>query len=97
MKRLSAFLAAAALVLMVMPTVCAAQYSGYYYYPYYYAPPPQPPPQPRAQPGTLYYHLTPDPQLYWKWGVNNRIWDFQQLNRSPLNPESDLEYMLRTF
>lgn len=96
MKRLEVFVGLAVLLLMVIPSLCAAQYQGYYY-PYYYTPAPQQVTRPQAQPGTLFYFLTPDPQLYSKWSRHNRILDFHNLNRSPLNPESDLEYMMRTF
>ncbi len=33
----------------------------------------------------------------WKWSLHNRSSDRDVLMRSDLNPESDLEYMLRTF
>jgi hypothetical protein len=33
----------------------------------------------------------------WRWNLYNRASDRDVLMRSDLNPESDLEYMLRTF
>jgi hypothetical protein len=45
----------------------------------------------------MYYRLSPDPLLYWKWNHHNAFLDFQEFQRSPINPESDLSYMLRTF
>jgi hypothetical protein len=83
---------------------CFSQYYGYYYYPPYY--PPSPPPSyynPYAssgrvgQPNPYQYRMAPSPQLYWRWNQQNRILDYEQRLRSPLNPEGDLEYLLRTF
>jgi len=76
-----------------------AQYYSYYY-PYYYAPPGYYPPPPTKQsaPVTPYYfRMMPDPYQSWRWDRKNRWEDYQQSIRSPLNRESDLEYMLRTF
>ena len=85
--------------ILVIPSWGVAQYYGYYS-PYFTAPPPQPaPPQVGGQPPkrTLYYRMAPDPLLLWKWNRYNAYQDFQMFQRSPLNPESDLSYMLRTF
>jgi len=59
--------------------------------------------RPRAQPAKktavkpFSFRIAPDPQVYEKWNRYNRWLDYQQLQRSPLNPESDLDYMFRTF
>jgi len=100
MKNLLVLTVVAVVVSLVIPSWGAAQYYGYYS-PYFTAPPPPPAP-PGAVGGqapkrTMYYHMAPDPLLYWKWNQHNAYRDFQQFQRSPLNPESDLSYMLRTF
>ncbi|MGC8659358.1 MAG: hypothetical protein ACP5U1_09815 [Desulfomonilaceae bacterium] len=76
-----------------------AQYYSYYY-PQYYAPPGYypPPPTRQSQPVSPYYfRMTPDPYQMWRWDRHNRWEDYEQSLRSPLNPETDLSYMLRTF
>jgi hypothetical protein len=86
-----------------VPTHCIAQYygPGYYYYqpstppPYYYNPyvvPQGPIPLPPA-----YYRVAPNPYTFRKWNRENRYSDYQNLMRSPLDRETDLDYMLRTF
>jgi len=50
-----------------------------------YAPPP------------VHYRLRSTPQTYRAWQKKNYWDDFENLLRSPLYRESDLEYMLRTF
>jgi hypothetical protein len=100
MKNLVVMIVAAGVFLLLVPSFGTAQYYGYYS-PYYTTPPP--PPAPPASAGQnvprkpLYYRLGPDPLLYWKWNRYNAYQDFQNYQRSPLNPESDLSYMLRTF
>ncbi|MBI4962826.1 MAG: hypothetical protein HY913_06075 [Desulfomonile tiedjei] len=84
------------LALAMVPSLSWAQY----YYPYYYYPGTPPPPayQPNQGPGNPFlYRLAPNPRVYRQWNNQIRIWDFQEYQRSPLNPESSLEYMLRTF
>ncbi len=99
-------IAAIAMVLVAsFQSFCHAQYYGNYYaYPPYY--PPSPPPSyynPYASPGPVgrpspyQYRLAPGPQIYWRWNQQNRLSDQEQILRSPLNPESDLGYLLRTF
>lgn len=83
---------------LMAPTTDAQFYS--YYYPNYYAPPGyvSPPPVRQANPPTpFYFRTTPDPYQMWRLDRNNRWQDYQNRLRSPLNPESDLSYMLRTF
>jgi hypothetical protein len=93
----------AATVLFVVPALSQNYGSPMYYYPYYYYYQPEGTPQQGQQlqrPGKAtpyYYYLVPSPHVYKKWNRQNRWSDFQQLQRSPLNPETDLEYMLRTF
>lgn len=74
-----------------------AQYYGYYPYPH----PPSMPYYSRYQVpyegGPFFYRLAPNPRLYWKWNQQNRMSDYDQLLPNPLNPESALDYMLRTF
>ncbi|HMK36383.1 MAG TPA: hypothetical protein VK463_15020 [Desulfomonilaceae bacterium] len=83
---------------------CSAQYYGYYYYPPYYPATPPPSyynpyasPAPVGQPYVSQYRLAPSPQIYWRWNQQNRMSDAEQVFRSPVNPESDLDYLLRTF
>jgi hypothetical protein len=96
-------------VVCLIPWVCQAQY--YYYYPgygYYYAPQPLLPPgayrppapqRPGAVPPTttLYQRWMPDPKMIQRWNQHNRMSDYYEMQRSPLDRESDLDYMLRTF
>jgi hypothetical protein len=86
-----------------IPSYCSAQY---YYGPGYYYEPSAPPPayyNPYAVPqGPIplppsYYRVAPNPYTYWRWSQQNRFSDYQKLLRSPLNKESDLDYMLRTY
>ncbi len=85
------------LLIAVMPTPGGAQYYGYYS-PYFTAPPPrQAPAGAEAPRRSIYYRMGPSPLLYWKWNRYNAYQDFQKYQRSPLNPETDLSYMLRTF
>jgi hypothetical protein len=100
MKRIivAAFLAA----LFLTPWVCYAQYYSYYgyYYPQAYQPQPYYPPRAPAQqatPNMYYRRWSPDPRMIRKWDQHNRWSDFENLQRSPNNPESALDYMLRTF
>jgi hypothetical protein len=95
-------------VLCLAPWVCQAQY---YYYPgygyYYYAPqspggtgyyaPPGAQGQVAAPPTTMYQRWMPDPRMIRRWDQQNRMGDYFEPQRSPLNRESDLDYMLRTF
>ena len=84
-------------VLMIVPSFCFGQYYGYRYF---YNPniPPAPAYQPNQAPGNPFlYRLAPDPRVYRQWSDQIRIWDFQEYQRSPLNPESPLDYLLRTF
>jgi hypothetical protein len=86
-----------------IPSYCSAQY---YYGPGYYYEPSAPPPayyNPYVVPqGPIplppsYYRVAPNPYTYWRWSQQNRYSDYQKLLRSPLNKESDLDYMLRTY
>lgn len=86
-------------VLLSAPTVSNGQYYGYYQY--YY--PQQLPPPPSYYYGNpqgiqqYYKRWTPNKNMYRGWDYHNRMEDYQKSIRSPLNPESDLDYMLRTF
>ena len=95
MKTIIVTLLAVAAVLLLLPGSSSAQYYGYYS-PYFAVPPPRPMGPAPGQP-SIYYRLRPDPLLYWKWQRHNAFLDYLQYQRSPLNPESDLSYMLRTF
>jgi hypothetical protein len=87
-----------ALALLLVPSLAAAQYAGYgYYYPEYSTP------QyyrqyagPRGYPDQFYYRQMP-PRVYRNWNHYNRMADQEALERSPLNPESSLQYLFRSF
>jgi len=89
----------AALLLLVAATGSYGQYYGYY--PYYYGPAPGYVPYSQPEPyyggNPYYYRLRPNPRVYRKWDRYNRALDLEQMERSPLNPEGNIEYMLRTF
>jgi hypothetical protein len=91
-------------VLVLAAWVCQAQYYSYYGYGYYYPPHYQPPayyPQsapPNQAPANRYYRRwSPSPGMIRKWDRHNRWSDYENLHRSPNNPESSLDYMMRTF
>jgi hypothetical protein len=44
-----------------------------------------------------YYCVERDKPAVWRWNVQNRLLDLGLLTRSDLDPESDLDYMMRTF
>ncbi|MFH1114496.1 MAG: hypothetical protein V1792_11290 [Pseudomonadota bacterium] len=100
MKNIVVAALVAGLIVVVLPCPGGAQYYGYSS-PYFTAP--RPPQAPAGAEGVqaprrpLYYRMGPSPLLYWKWNQYNAYQDFQKFQRSPLNPESDLSYMLRTF
>jgi hypothetical protein len=102
-RKLAVILFLGTLLATLFPPFCVAQYygPGYYYYPpstpppYYYNPyvvPQGPLPLP-----PFYYRVAPNPYTFRKWNRENRYSDYQWLLRSPLDRESDLDYMLRTF
>jgi hypothetical protein len=104
MRRYLAIAALAALLVVSFQSVGGAQFYGYYYYPPYYPPSPPPSfynpyasPAPVGAPNPYQYRLAPSPKTYWRWNQYNRMSDYEQILRSPLNPESDLSYLLRTF
>ncbi|MGO9568436.1 MAG: hypothetical protein ACLP5H_12930 [Desulfomonilaceae bacterium] len=97
-------------IILLLSTLFAASIQSYcsaqYYGPGYYYPPSTPPPayyNPYVVPhGPLplppsYYRVAPNPYTFWRWDQQNRYADYQKLLRSPLNKESDLDYMLRTY
>jgi hypothetical protein len=88
-----------AVATLSVPSPGAAQYYGGYnpygYSPYYYNAPPGP--QARMPYNPYYYYFFPDPTTVERWR-RHRLWlEYQNRFRSPLNPESTLDYMLRTF
>jgi hypothetical protein len=86
------------LVLVFAASICEAQYGYYYYYPgygTYYSPYPLIGPALPANPQQ--YRIGPNPRVYRRWNSMNRYEDYQQHLRSPLNPESTIDYMMRTF
>jgi hypothetical protein len=105
MRKYLIIAAISALLVVSFASFGAAQYYGnYYYYPPYY--PASPPPSyynpyvspvPVGRQNPYKYRLAPSPQTYWRWNQQNRLSDQEQILRSPLNPESDLGYLLRTF
>ncbi len=56
---------------------------------------------PRMEPqmpiSECYYCVGPDKPTLWKWQVDNKFRDLDVATRSKLNPESDLDYMIRTY
>ncbi len=63
--------------------------------PYSRTQPPQYQPIPYGQP--YFYYFAPRPEVVRKWDNYNRWLQHDYLLRSPYNPESTLDYMLRTF
>jgi len=53
--------------------------------------------EPQIPVADCYYCVDPGKPNLWKWQVENRLRDLDAITRSGLNPESDLEYMMRTF
>jgi hypothetical protein len=78
---------------------CSAQYYGYNHY---YQMPRQAAPIYRqyVNPGgfpAYQFRLAPPPQVFRQWDLRNRSLDLEALQRSPLDPESPNDYLLRTF
>lgn len=87
-----------AIVLIGVPAASTAQYYGYP------APPPYVlQPAPAAPPVTGWYYpylqrsMSNYPQMIRKWQQERWWLDMEHLQRNPLNPESTLDYMMRTF
>lgn len=55
------------------------------------------PAEPQLPMPECYYCVERDKPAVWRWNVQNRLLDLGLLTRSDLNPESDLDYMMRTF
>ncbi len=57
--------------------------------------------RPRMEPqmpvSPCYFCVERDNPVLWKWHVQNRLSDLDVSTRSDLNPESDLDYMMRTY
>ncbi len=84
-----------ALSLMLISTVGSAQSGAEKY-----APAPgssRAPVEPQIPVSGSYYCVERDKPAVWKWHVQNRLFDLGVLTRSYLDPESDLDYMMRTF
>ncbi|MEI8183180.1 MAG: hypothetical protein WCG29_10800 [Desulfomonile sp.] len=100
MKQLLRTILIALLLTAVGIQTSAAQYY-YNYYPHNYGSgtvhPGYAPARGRAPAIPFRYRLTPKPGVYWKWNQYNRFSEYQNFLRSPLNPESDLDYLMRTF
>ncbi|HTY25504.1 MAG TPA: hypothetical protein VMC85_20410 [Desulfomonilaceae bacterium] len=89
------------MALLLPYSICLAQNFGYGQY-YQLPAPPAPYYQQYGNSGGFppygfYFHLAPSPWLIHRWDLRNRAADLEALQRSPLNPESDVEYMLRNF
>jgi hypothetical protein len=88
------------LTLALAASLCEAQYYGYnYYYPGYNAPPLHYYQQyagPNGYPNPLYRLHTP-PRVFRNLNSYSRMLEQEALERSPVNRESSLEYLLRTF
>ncbi|MBM3299897.1 MAG: hypothetical protein FJY85_08080 [Deltaproteobacteria bacterium] len=100
MKKMFVMLLAVGVFALLAPPYVSAQFYGYY--PLHLVgplpkPAPPPPVSADAPRKSLYYRLSPDPILYWKWNQYNAFQDFLEFQRSPNYRESDLSYMLRTF
>ena len=88
--------------LILIPMLGWAQYVYYYpssgsnvYQRYHPAPHPSARSQPHGNP--FNYFLRPPPEVARKWKQYQKWLNAQRLRRSPFNPESTVEYMLRTF
>jgi len=57
----------------------------------------RPPEEPQMPMPECYYCVERDKPAVWKWNFQNRLLDRGVLTRSDLDPESDLDYMMRTF
>ena len=57
----------------------------------------RPPVEPQMPMSECYYCVERDKPAVWKWHVQNRLLDLGVLTRSDLDPESDLDYMMRTY
>jgi len=98
------FMAGALLLGVILtPSACTAQYypqyDPYVYPPGYYYARPAPQGPPSVQPYS-YYYMTPDPMRVWRWEQYKRWLDYQALQKIPLdpiNPESDFDYLIRTY
>jgi hypothetical protein len=88
-----------AISLLLGVSIAKAQNYGYYYYPGYSPPPTNYYQQyagPYGYPSPLYRLHTP-PRVFRKLNSYSRMLEQEALERSPLNRESSLEYLLRTF
>jgi hypothetical protein len=91
--------------MLMIPDPGFTQYYGYYppQYGYgYRAGAPgyfytQPPRRVNPAQAPYYFYQNPRTPAWREWDRLNRYFDYEQLNRSPRNPESELDYMLRTF
>ncbi|MEW6352442.1 MAG: hypothetical protein AB1646_25610 [Thermodesulfobacteriota bacterium] len=82
---------------LVVATMCAPT-SGYAQA-YPYAVPTRPVPQagPPVHGRPYFYYFVPRPEVARKWDRQQRWLQYDHQFRSPYNPETSLEYMLRTF
>ncbi len=88
-----------AIALLQVGSTCLAQNFGYGHY---YQMPRQAGPmyQQYVNPGRFpvyQFRLAPPPQVFRQWDLRNRALDLEALERSPLDPESPNDYLLRTF
>ena len=85
--------------LLLVPSVSGAQYPGYdYYYPGYSTPLYyQQYAGPSGYPEQFFYRQIPPTKVFRNWNRYNRMLDQEALERSPLNPESSLQYLFRSF
>ncbi len=89
------------MILFSLLQVYSAAEAQYYGYNYYHGP------RPRAQVYRQYanppnfptyqFRLAPPPHVLGEWNLRNRELDLEALQRSPLNPESPNDYLLRNF
>jgi hypothetical protein len=53
--------------------------------------------EPQMPVSPCYYCVERDTPVLLNWHVHNRLSDLGAITRSDLNPESDLDYMMRTY
>ncbi len=82
-------------LILAMTLAPTSGHTQAYPYPYPAKPVPQAPQPAYGQP--YFYYFVPRPEVARKWDRQQRWLQQDYLLRSPLNPETSLEYMLRTF
>ncbi|GEM_PF-695876 len=102
MPRVFSIAVTIAACLILIPMLGRAQQAHFYPYtgPNVYQrhhPAPKPAARRQVPAKPYYYYLRPPADVVRQWKKYQKWLDAQHLRRSPLNPESSVEYMLRTF